>query len=160
MGTVELRDDRVLPYTRLLSLLIIPFLLTAFVVLYFFPADTKRLFAWTINPTMTPMMLASAYLGGAYFFIRVLREPRWNVVKTGFVSVALFASLLGVATILHWDKFNHQHVAFWLWTGLYFTAPFLVTGAWLATRCDGSSPATWPGCSTARARCVSTPPCR
>ncbi len=134
LGTVELRDDRVLPYTRLLSLLIIPFLLTAFVVLYFFPADTKRLFAWTINPTMTPMMLASAYLGGAYFFIRVLREPRWNVVKTGFVSVALFASLLGVATILHWDKFNHQHVAFWLWTGLYFTAPFLVTGAWLANR--------------------------
>jgi len=50
------------------------------------------------------------------------------------VSVALFASLLGVATILHWDKFNHQHVAFWLWTGLYFTAPFLVTGAWLANR--------------------------
>ena len=25
LGTVELRDDRVLPYTRLLSLLIIPF---------------------------------------------------------------------------------------------------------------------------------------
>ena len=134
MGTVELRDDRVLPYTRLLSLLIIPFLLAAFVVLYLFPGDTKRLFAWTINPTMTPMMLASAYLGGAYFFIRVLREPRWNVVKTGFVCVALFASLLGVATILHWDKFNHRHVAFWLWTGLYFTAPFLVTGAWLANR--------------------------
>ncbi len=83
---------------------------------------------------MTPMVLASAYLGGAFFFIRVLRETRWNVVKTGFVSVALFASLLGVATILHWDKFNHHHVAFWLWTGLYFTAPFLVMGAWLANR--------------------------
>ena len=78
MGTVELRDDRVLPYTRLLSLLIIPFLLAAFVVLYFFPGDTKRLFAWTINPTMTPMMLASAYLGGAYFFVRVLWVRHWN----------------------------------------------------------------------------------
>jgi hypothetical protein len=25
-------------------------------------------------------------------------------------------------------------VAFWLWAGLYFTAPFLVIGAWLANR--------------------------
>jgi len=80
------------------------------------------------------MVLASAYLGGAYFFLRVLGEPRWNAVKTGFLSVALFASLLGVATVLHWDKFNHRHVAFWLWTGLYFTAPFLVFGGWLANR--------------------------
>jgi hypothetical protein len=128
------RDDRILAYTRGLSLAIIPFLLVAFVVLYFFPSDTRRLFAWTINPTMTPMVLASAYLGGAYFFTRVLWERRWHVVKTGFLSVALFATLLGVATILHWDKFNHRHVAFWLWTGLYFTAPFLVIGCWLANR--------------------------
>jgi drug/metabolite transporter (DMT)-like permease len=55
-------------------------------------------------------------------------------VKTGFLSVALFASLLGVATIIHWGKFNHGHVAFWLWAGLCFTAPFLVFGAWLANR--------------------------
>lgn len=127
-------DDRVLPSTRALSLVIVPFLLVAFVLLYVFPGDTKRLFAWTITPTMTPMVLASAYLGGAYFFLRVLRERRWNVVKTGFLSVALFAALLGIATIIHWDKFNHQHVAFWLWAGLYFTTPFLVISCWLANR--------------------------
>jgi hypothetical protein len=134
VSTVVLRDDRVLTYTRVLSLAIVPFLLTAFVVLYLFPGDTKRLFAWPINPTMTSMMLASAYLGGAYFFLRVVFESRWNVVKTGFLSVALFASLLGVATVLHWDKFNHRHVAFWLWAGLYLTAPILVFGGWLANR--------------------------
>ena len=136
MGTVApaTRDDRVLARTRLLSAVIVPFLLAGFVLLYLFPGDTKRLFAWTINPTMTSMVLASAYLGGAYFFLRVLREPRWNVVKTGFLSVALFASLLGVATIVHWDKFNHRHVAFWLWAALYFTTPFLVIGTWFANR--------------------------
>lgn len=48
----------------------------------------------------------------------------------------LFASLLGVARIVHWNKFNHAHIAFWLWAGLYFTAPFLVFGGWLANwRC-------------------------
>ena len=128
------RDDRVLAYTRVLSLVIVPFLLVAFVLLYVFPGDTKTLFAWTITPTMTPMVLASAYLGGVYFFLRVLGEQRWNAVKTGFLSVALFAALLGVATILHWDKFNHGHVSFWLWAGLYLTAPFLVFGGWLANQ--------------------------
>jgi hypothetical protein len=128
------RDDRVLGYTRGLSLFILPFLVVAFVILYLFPGDTARLFAWTIRPAMTPMVLGSAYLGGAWFFLRVLREPRWNVVKTGFLSVAAFAGLLGVATVLHWDKFNHGHVAFWSWTALYFVAPFLVIGAWLANR--------------------------
>jgi len=127
-------DDRVLVGTRVLSAVIVPFLLAGFVLLYLFPGDTRQLFAWTINPSMTAMVLASAYLGGTYFFLRVLREPHWHVVKTGFLSVALFASLLGVATILHWDKFNHQHVAFWLWTALYFSTPFLVLGTWFANR--------------------------
>ncbi len=128
------RDDRVLPITRLLSAVIAPFLLVAFALLYVFPTETKRLFAWTITPTMTPMVLASAYLGGAYFFIRTLGEKRWNVVKNGFPSVALFATLLGIATLIHWDKFNHRHVAFWLWAGLYFTTPFLVVACWLVNR--------------------------
>jgi hypothetical protein len=73
-------------------------------------------------------------LAARTLFLGVLYESRWNVVKTGFLSVTLFASLLGVATILHWDKFNHRHVAFWLWAGLYFTAPILVFGGWLANR--------------------------
>ncbi len=39
------RDDKVLPATRALSIFIIPFLLVAFVVLFGYPDDTKRLFA-------------------------------------------------------------------------------------------------------------------
>jgi uncharacterized membrane protein len=135
-----IRDDRVLAYTRVLSAVIIPFLLVAFGLLYFFPSETGRLFAWTIKPTVTSMVLASAYFGGAFFFTRVLRGRSWHVMKTGFWAVALFASLLGIATILHWDKFSHRHVAFWLWAGLYFTTPFLVVGGWLANRRFAASP--------------------
>jgi len=43
----------VLISTRLLALVIVPFLLGAFVILYFFPKETARLFAWPIKPTMT-----------------------------------------------------------------------------------------------------------
>ncbi|MGA7206005.1 MAG: hypothetical protein WBX27_15380 [Specibacter sp.] len=128
-------DDRILPYSRVISAIIIPFLLAAFILLYLFPANTAQTFAWTIKPTMTPMVLASAYLGGAYFFTRVLLvEKRWHAVKIGFLAVALFATILGIATILHWDRFNHSHVTFWTWAALYFTTPFLIMGAWLANR--------------------------
>lgn len=140
-ATPLVRDDRILAYTRGLSLFIAPFLVVAFLVLYPFPDQTKRLFAWNIAPTMTPMVLASAYLGGFYFFVEVLRERRWASVKAGFLPVALFAGLLGVATLIHWDRFNHGHVAFWLWLGLYLTAPFLVVGAWLANRRVAAPPA-------------------
>jgi hypothetical protein len=132
------RDDVVLPATRALSAFIVPFLVVAFVVLYGFPRDTDRWFAWTIKPPMTPMTLGAVYLGGAYFFIRAFRATAWHTVKAGFVAVGTFASLMGVATIIHWDKFNHDHVAFWLWAGLYFTTPFLVWGVWAVNRRRGT----------------------
>jgi len=128
-------NDRILPYVRVLSAVIVPFLVLAFVVLYVFPGETGRLFAWPIKATMTSMMLASAYLGGVYFFTRVaLRERKWHRVGTGFVAVALFATLLGIATVVHWPLFSHDKLAFWLWAGLYLTTPFLVVGGWLANR--------------------------
>lgn len=127
-------DDRVLPYTRWLSLFIVPFLIAAFVILYVFPGRTAELFAWPIKPSTTSRTLASAYLGGAYFFSRVLVERRWVLIKSGFPAVCAFASLLGIATVLHWEKFTHDHVSFWAWAGLYFTAPLLVFAAWLRNR--------------------------
>jgi hypothetical protein len=134
------KDDAVLPATRALSAFIVPFLVVAFIVLYGLPADTDKWFAWTIRPTMTPMTLGAVYLGGAYFFVRAFRAPAWHTVKSGFVAVGTFASLMGVATVLHWDRFNHDHVAFWLWGGLYFTTPFLVWGVWAANRGRGTVP--------------------
>ena len=133
LGSKE-ADDRVLPLTRGIAAAIVPFLVVAFAVLYPWPGDTDRLFAWPIRPTTTAMVLGSAYLGGAWFFVCAARARSWHTVKAGFVPVAVFASLMGIATILHWDKFHHGHVAFWLWVLLYFTTPFLIVLVWLRNR--------------------------
>ena len=125
MASYREGQDRVLVSTRILAGVIIPFLVLAFVVLFPDPADTS-VFAWQIKPSMSAMLLGSVYLGGAYFFLRVVTAKRWHEVGGGFISVATFASLMGIATILHWDKFIHSNVAFWLWVALYFTTPFLV----------------------------------
>ena len=130
--------DRVLPATRVLSLVIIPFLVVAFVLLFCWPSadDTARLFAWRIVPDFTSMVLGSVYLGGAYFFGRAVRAQQWHAIGGGFIPVGTFATLMGVATILHWDRFIHSNVAFWVWAALYFTTPFLVFAVWWANRSE------------------------
>jgi len=130
----QVRDDRILPLTRGVAYAIVPFLVVAFAVLYPVPGDTGRLFAWRIAPTLTAMILGSAYLGGAYFFLRAARATAWHTVKGGFVPVGVFATLMGIATVLHWSRFDHHHVAFWLWVLLYFTTPFLIFWVWLRNR--------------------------
>ena len=52
----------------------------------------------------------------------------------GFLPITAFTAFLGVATFVYWDRFDHDHVAFWLWTGLYVTTPLLVPLAWLRNR--------------------------
>ena len=126
--------NQILSETRWLAALVIPFLVVAFVILFIFHQETEKLFAWKIQPSMSAMMLGAAYAGGIYFFAGVLRSKQWHKIKVGFLPVTAFASLLGVATILHWDKFNHGHISFIAWAGLYFTAPFIVFAVWLRNR--------------------------
>lgn len=125
-SSVDASADRVLPATRVLALVIVPFLIAAFVICYLVPARTLELFAWGIKPPLTAMLLAAVYLGGAFFFVRVATAKRWSEVALGFPPVALFASLLGVTTVLHWDRFTHGHVSFAAWAALYFAAPGFV----------------------------------
>jgi hypothetical protein len=131
-------DDAILPETRWLAAFIVPFLVVAFALLYGWPDDTARLFAWTIRPRMTPMLMGAGYIAGAYFFVRVLAGGRlsvsWHRVTCGFLPVTAFASSMAVATALHWDRFNHAHVSFYAWVFLYAIAPPLVAGVWLRNR--------------------------
>jgi hypothetical protein len=131
---IRLKDDRINFETRLLSGIIVPFLVAAFAILYFLPNETARLFAWPIAPPMTSFLLGSAYIGGAYFFVRVVWLSRWHEAAIGFIPVTTFAALMMLATLLHWDRFSHGNVAFWTWTAIYATTPFLVLAAWLRNR--------------------------
>lgn len=139
----ERQGSPVLRETRWLAVVIIPFLAIAFVILYGFPTETARLFAWEIKPPMTAMMLGAAYLGGVWFFARVARARTWDAVAVGFPAVGTFATILGIATVLHWDRFTHESLAFILWMILYWTTPILVFGTWWRQwrRAMGTSPA-------------------
>ncbi len=126
----EIPQDRVLPVTRALAVIIVPVLVTAFIMLYFFPRNSGQLFAWPVKPMMSAMMLGATYIGGAYFFSMVVLTKKWHAVRLGFIPVTTFAAILGISTILHWDKFTQGHISFILWALLYFVLPFVIPVVW------------------------------
>jgi hypothetical protein len=118
--------DRIHGFTKVVAAYLGVVVFGAFVVLYFFPAETARLFAWPVAPPMTAMFMGASYANGVVFFAAVLRGRSWHRVWAPHVGVAAFATLLLVATVVHWDRFNHGHPVFWAWIALYATAPVLV----------------------------------
>lgn len=118
--------DRVLPYTRVLAYVIIPFLVAAAFLLLVLPGGTEQHFSWTINPPITAMLLGSAYAGGIWFFVQVATQRRWHRVRHGFPAVLVFATLVSASTFLHWDRFHFGHPSFITWVALYATTPVLV----------------------------------
>lgn len=137
------RPDRVLPATRWVALFIVPFLAAAFLVLYGLPDRTTELFAWTIRPEMTPIVMGAGYGAGVYFFARVYAADRWHTVAPVFPGIATFTWFMAVATAIHWESFNHGHYTFALWVFLYAVTPLIVPGIWLLNRrTDPGGPGT------------------
>ena len=120
------RLDRVLPYTRVLAFVLIPFLVAAAFLLLVLPGGTEQHFAWTIDPPITAMLLGSAYAGGIWFFAQVATQRRWHRVRHGFPAVLVFSTLVSASTFLHVDRFHFGHISFFTWVALYLTTPLLV----------------------------------
>ena len=128
------QDDRLLLLTRLVALVIIPFLLAAAAVLYFSGEAMGQRFAWDIQPPPTAFLVGSGYLGGAYFFVRVVFERRWRRVAAGFLPVAAYTLVMLLATLVHWDRFDPSHFPFLVWLILYIVTPLGLPLIWALNR--------------------------
>lgn len=128
------RDDRIFPEVRWVGAFIVLVLVIASAILLVVPDRTKEFFAWDIKPTMTPLMMGAGYLSGGWFFLRVFFAPKWHHVGWGFLAITTFTWFMGVATILHWNKFTPGHPSFYAWAILYFVTPFLVPFLWYRNR--------------------------
>ena len=154
-STGETQDDAILPATRRVAAAVIPFLIAAFIILYLLPAETARLFAWEIKSPLTAALMGAGYMGGAYFFARLLGETRWHRVGAGFLPVTVFTVVMLAATLLHWDTFDLTHWAFLIWLVIYILTPVIVPLVWWANRRrDPSSPEAGDGAIPASAGIV------
>lgn len=125
--------DEILPVTRWVAIAIVPFLVVAAILLFAFPERSGELFAWQIDVPLSAFLLASAYTGGIWFFMRVATARKWHHVRHGFPAVVVFAGALLVATLLHLDRFS-MNVSFAAWMTLYATTPFIVAALAVAQR--------------------------
>lgn len=132
--TKESPNNQIFRSTRLISAVVVPFLVLAFIILYFYPNLSGERFAWKIQPNMTAVFMGAGYLGGAWLFINAIFGRRWHHIAAGFPPVTTFTVAMLLATALHWDRFDIRHFPFILWLGLYVITPFLVPWMWLRNR--------------------------
>lgn len=128
------KNDAILPLTRLIAAVVVPFLVIAFGILFFLPDRTGELFAWAIKPHMSSMYFGAAYLGGAWTLSQAALGKHWHRVSAVFPAVTVFASAMLAATILHWDRFSLGTLGFITWLILYIVAPFLIPAIWIYNR--------------------------
>jgi len=122
-------DDRIQPVTRIIAVIVIPFLWLAFLILFFTPDLSGERFAWAIKPHMTAMYLGAGYLGGSWLFINAIFGVRWHRIAGGFLPITTFTWFMMISTFLHWDRFSNS-LGFYLWLILYVVTPFLVPALW------------------------------
>jgi hypothetical protein len=141
-------DGRMLPATHWASLVVFAILVPALVILWGMPDRTADAWAWTIEPELTPIFLGAGYGAGAYFFLRTFLSDRFPPSSAGIFGAAFFAALMLIATLIHWDRFNHGDapligaLVFYGWVGVYIVSPFVVFALWwFNRRTDSGRPA-------------------
>jgi predicted small integral membrane protein len=141
-------DGRILAATHWASLVVFAILVPALVILWGMPDRTADAWAWTIQPELTPIFLGAGYGAGAYFFLRTFLSDQFHPSSAGIFGAAFFATLMLIATLIHWDRFNHGDapligaLVFYGWVGVYIVSPFVVFALWwLNRRTDSGEPA-------------------
>lgn len=147
-ATTHQRDGRILPATHWASLIVFAILVPALVILWGMPGRTADAWSWTIKPDLTPIFLGAGYGAGAYFFMRTFLSKRFHPSAAGIFGAAFFATLMLIATIIHWDRFNHGDaplvgaLVFYGWVGVYILSPAVVLALWwFNRRTDPGEPA-------------------
>jgi predicted small integral membrane protein len=146
--TTEGRDGRILPAAHWASLVVFAILVPALVILWGMPDRTADAWAWTIKPDLAPIYLGSGYGAGAYFFLRTFLSKQFHPSAAGIFAAAFFATLMLIATIIHWDRFNHGDaplvgaIVFYGWVGVYIVSPGVLLALWwFNRRTDSGEPA-------------------
>ena len=127
-------SDRVRIEARVLGAVLVPFLVAAFVFLTFEQPRSGELFAWQVNPPIMAAFVGAGYLGGAYYFMRVIFGRKWHRLAAGLPPISAFVWFMLIATVLHWSRFDVSHFPFQVWLLIYVLAPVLVPALWWFSR--------------------------
>lgn len=115
--------------------------------LYVLSGSTERYFSWTIRPALTAAFLGAGYAAGFVLVVLGLRSRSWAQARAAVVTVAVFATLTLIATLLHLDRFHFgtggaiARFAAWFWLAVYVVVPVALTALILRQqRAPGTDP--------------------
>ncbi|HST67515.1 MAG TPA: hypothetical protein VLM05_20260 [Mycobacteriales bacterium] len=129
MATVTGELRRVSRGTKTLLRVFVALTAVATLALYGFAGSTEDWFSWTIRPPLTAAFLGAGYAAGFVLVVLGLRARSWAQARAAVVTVAVFAALTLIATLLHLDKFHFgaggvvARFAAWFWLAVYVTVP-------------------------------------
>lgn len=87
------------------------------------PQDTPTSFAWPIQPVVMAALLGSFYFAAAPLFVLPLFAGTWQQIRSITIPTAIFATVMLLATALHWDKFSLGTLPFYGWFASYILPP-------------------------------------
>jgi hypothetical protein len=91
--------------------------------LFAFPAETDRLFAWTIQPPLTAAFLGASYWASTTLAVTCAMERDWACGRAFAAPYLIAGVVLLAVTLVHLDRFHMDDVTGWAWLVLYAVFP-------------------------------------
>jgi hypothetical protein len=95
------------------------------------PTETKKNFAWDVQPAVMASVLGAYYVSTALLFLLPLFARRWEMIRVMILPTALFSAAELLTTILHFDRFLVGTLAFNTWLLSYLLPPPIFVGFYL-----------------------------
>jgi hypothetical protein len=87
---------------------------------------TEDLFAWTIEPPLTAAFMGGGYWASVALILLAARARYWALARIAIPSTLVFATLILIATFLHFDRFHEHHPIMFAWVGIYIVVPPII----------------------------------
>ena len=97
--------------------------LTAILSAFLRPEDTAATFAWPITPVVMAAFFGAFYVAAGSLFVLGLFTRRWQTLRVIVIPSVAFTAVMLLTTFLHWDKFSHGSLPFYVWFASYLLPP-------------------------------------
>ena len=87
------------------------------------PAEMDRSFTWAVLPPLHAGFVGMLYLFGGVFMVGCILARRRAQVSAALPAIAMFTSLLLLATVLNSEAFDFDLAPVWVWTLSYTIYP-------------------------------------
>ncbi len=105
------------------------------------PAQQLRPFAWRIAPDVMAALLGAFYIALVPVVPWAAVARLWEDVRVIVLPAACFTAVQLGVTLLHWERFLHDSLAFQLWLVSYLLPPPIFGACWWWQQRHAAAPA-------------------